>query len=167
MVSIRVEQADAMSSWQSQFSDHFPRLGHRNWIVVADAAYPEQAAPGVHVAVADLPVDEVLRFVLNAIQESGHVAPHILLDRELGFLTDDLCPGVTALRASIRFEVGQLPSSDAAHESILEMLNMEGANYSVFVIKTDTMIPYTSVFLRLECGYWNADREKFLRENME
>ena len=166
MASIKVEQSDAMSTWQSQFSDHFPRLGHRNWIVVADAAYPEQVAPGVHLAVANLPVDEVLRYVLNAIQESGHVAPSILLDRELSVLNDHLCPGVVALRASIKFEIGQLPCSEAAHDSILEMLNMEGANYTVFVIKTNTMIPYTSAFLRLECGYWDSDREKFLRESL-
>ena len=153
-----------MSTWQSQFATHLPRLGHRNWIIVADAAYPEQSAPGVNVAVANSPIDEVLRHVLTAIQESGHVAPNVLLDRELDFLSDDLCPGVTALRQSIRFETSQLPRTEAAHESILEMLNMEGANYSIFVIKTNTMIPYTSVFLRLECGYWDGDRERLLRE---
>jgi hypothetical protein len=27
-------------------------------------------------------------------------------------------------------------------------------------------IPYTSVFVRLECGYWSADAEKRLREKM-
>ena len=155
-----------MSSWQSQFTSHLPRLGHRNWIVVADAAYPEQSAPGVTVIVADSPLDEALRFVLTTIQEAGHVTPKVLLDRELGFLTDDLCPGVNALRASIKFEIGQLPTSEAPHEIVLEKLNMEGANYSVFVIKTNSMIPYTSVFLQLECGYWNADREKLLREMM-
>lgn len=160
----RVEQGSNMSTWQSQFSVHLPRLGHRNWIVIADAAYPEQSAPGVNVVIADTPVDEALRFVLTAIHESGHVSPKILLDRELGFLTDDLCPGVGALRSSIRYETGQLPTSEAAHESILEMLNMEGANYSIFVIKTNSMIPYTSVFLRLECGYWDNDREALLRE---
>ncbi len=155
-----------MTDWLTQFSTYLPRLGHRNWILIADAAYPEQVAPGVTTVVADAPVDEVLNRVLTKIQESGHVSPMVLLDRELEFISDDLCPGVLALRSSIRFEIGQLPCSDAAHDSILEMLAMEGETYSVFVIKTNTMIPYTSVFLRLECGYWDADREKYLREVM-
>ena len=153
-------------SWQSQFGFHLPRLGHRNWIVIADAAFPEQSTPGVSVTVADKPVDEVLRYVLSAIQESGHVSPNTILDRELDFLSDDLCPGVTALRESLWFEIGQLPKSEAAHESILEMLHMDGANYSILVIKTPTMIPYTSVFLRLDCGYWDTDRELLLRGMM-
>jgi L-fucose mutarotase/ribose pyranase (RbsD/FucU family) len=153
-----------MSTWQSQFTAHLPRLGHRNWIVVTDAAYPEQSAPGVNVVIADAPIDEVLRFVLTKLHNYGHVTPKVLLDRELGFLTDDLCPGVAALRSSIRFETGQLPTTESLHEMVLEKLNMEAANYSVFVIKTNTMIPYTSVFLQLECGYWDNDREKLLRE---
>jgi D-ribose pyranose/furanose isomerase RbsD len=153
-----------MSTWQSQFASHLPRLGHRNWVVIADAAYPEQSAQGVHVSLADSPIDEVLLHVLDAIQEAGHVSPKVLIDRELEFISEELCPGVTALRESIRFETSQLPRTEAAHESILEMLNMEVANYSLFVIKTNTMIPYTSVFLRLECGYWDNDREKLLRE---
>ena len=153
-----------IGTWQSQFTSHLPRLGHRNWIVIAEATYPEQSAPGVHVVLADSPIDEVLRFVLSSIHELGHVSPKVLLDRELGFLNDDLSPGVNALRSSIRFETGQLPTTEAAHDSILEMLNMEGTNYSIFVIKTNSMIPYTSVFLRLECGYWDSDREALLRE---
>jgi hypothetical protein len=27
-------------------------------------------------------------------------------------------------------------------------------------------IPYTSVFIRLDCKYWSADQEKRLREKM-
>ncbi len=155
-----------MSSWQSQFSEYLPRLGHRNWIVIADAAYPEQTTPGLTVLIANSPIDEALRYVLTAIHEMGHVSPKAYLDRELGFMTEDLCPGVSALRASIRFETGHLEPSEGAHEMILEKLNMEGANYSILVIKTNTMIPYTSVFLQLECGYWDNDREKILRELM-
>jgi L-fucose mutarotase/ribose pyranase (RbsD/FucU family) len=155
-----------MSTWQSHFASHLPRLGHRNWIIVADAAFPEQSAEGVSVIVADAPLDETLRTVLTAIHESGHVTPKVLLDRELGFLTDELCPGVSALRASIHFETGQLPTSEGAHEMILEKLNIEAADYSILVIKTNSMIPYTSIFLQLDCGYWDNDREAILRGMM-
>jgi hypothetical protein len=36
----------------------------------------------------------------------------------------------------------------------------------VLVLKTRLTIPYTSVFIRLECGYWSADAEKRLRAAM-
>jgi len=36
----------------------------------------------------------------------------------------------------------------------------------VLVIKTDMTIPYTSVFFELDCGYWDSDAEKRLREGM-
>ena len=150
-------------SWKDQFLTALPKLGHRNWIVVADAAYPQQAGTGVEVLVAETPLDDCLKFVLRAIEESGHVTPKVLLDSELAVLTDDLCPGVSALRDSIRFETSQYNVELADHEVILEKLNMEGVNYSVLVIKTHAMIPYTSVFLRLECGYWDKDRESILR----
>ncbi|MBS1726517.1 MAG: hypothetical protein JST51_07320 [Armatimonadetes bacterium] len=152
-----------MTTWQVHFHAALPRLGHRNWIVISDAAYPQQASKGVEVILADVAVDDCLKYVLKSIEEAGHITPKVLLDTELSVLTDDLCPGVTALRDSIQFEASSLPVDMAAHDIILEKINMEGADYSVLVIKTTTMIPYTSVFLRLECGYWDKDREAIMR----
>jgi hypothetical protein len=34
------------------------------------------------------------------------------------------------------------------------------------VIKTNCTMPYTSVFLQLDCAYWGAEDEQLLRENM-
>ena len=150
-------------SWKDDFTVALPKLGHRNWIVIADAAYPQQAGSGVEVIVSGVPLDDCLKFVLRTIEESGHVTPKVLLDSELVVLTDELCPGVGALRDSIRFDTSQFDVEFADHEVILEKLNMEGVNYSVLVIKTTSMIPYTSVFLRLECGYWDKNREVILR----
>jgi hypothetical protein len=38
--------------------------------------------------------------------------------------------------------------------------------FHVLVLKTNMKIPYMSVFIRLECGYWSAEAEKRLREKM-
>lgn len=35
------------------------------------------------------------------------------------------------------------------------------------IIKTDLPLPYTPVFIRLDCGYWSAEAEKELRTAME
>ena len=36
----------------------------------------------------------------------------------------------------------------------------------MLVLKTNMTIPYTSVFIRLDCKYWTADQEKRLRSKM-
>jgi hypothetical protein len=35
------------------------------------------------------------------------------------------------------------------------------------VLKTEATIPYSSVFIQLDCGYWDANKEKKLREKMK
>ena len=153
-------------SWKEEFLDALPRLGHRNWIIIADAAFPEQAKEGVRVVVSELALDDCLNFVLREMESHGHVTPRVFLDREMEFLSDDLCPGVGALRAAIQFETRPYVVNSADHEVILEKLNMDGANYTVFVIKTPCMVPYTSVFLQLDCGYWTKEKEAILRGRM-
>ena len=42
-----------------------------------------------------------------------------------------------------------------------------GKTFKVLLIKTTLTKPYTSVFFQLECGYWNAEAEKSLRDAMK
>ena len=34
----------------------------------------------------------------------------------------------------------------------------------IVILKTDAVLPYTSIFFELDAGYWDADREKTLRK---
>ena len=52
------------------------------------------------------------------------------------------------------------------HEEIISKLDEAGKTFHILVLKSRLTIPYTSVFIRLECGYWSADAEKRLREAM-
>jgi len=45
--------AFATESWQTRLKEQLPLLGHRNWIVVADSAYPLQTAPGIETICAN------------------------------------------------------------------------------------------------------------------
>jgi hypothetical protein len=38
--------------------------------------------------------------------------------------------------------------------------------FHVLVLKTRMTIPYTSVFIRLDCRYWSGDAEQRLRARM-
>lgn len=44
-VSVFGEKAD----WKTALNRELPILGHRNWVVVADSAYPSQTAPGKEI----------------------------------------------------------------------------------------------------------------------
>jgi hypothetical protein len=39
--------------------------------------------------------------------------------------------------------------------------------FSITVLKTEEVIPYSSVFLELDCSYWGAEKEKKLRDLMK
>ena len=54
-----------------------------------------------------------------------------------------------------------------AAEQIIAKLDEAGKTFKVLLIKTPLTKPYTSVFFQLECGYWNADSEKQLRDAMK
>ena len=46
------------------------------------------------------------------------------------------------------------------------MLDESAVHFRVLVIKTRCTIPYSSVFLQLDCAYWSGDQESTLRKVM-
>jgi len=46
---------------------------------------------------------------------------------------------------------------------IIKRLDESSKLFNVTILKTDEILPYTSVFLELDCGYWNAEKESRLR----
>jgi hypothetical protein len=52
------------------------------------------------------------------------------------------------------------------HEKIIANVDEAGKLFHILVLKTNMTIPYTSVFIRLDCKYLSADAEKRLRAMM-
>src|SRR5271165_1940011 len=46
--------------WQTKVADEMPLLGHRNWILVVDSAYPLQTSPGVETIETNEAQEEVV-----------------------------------------------------------------------------------------------------------
>jgi hypothetical protein len=67
--------------WEAKFSAALPALGHRNWVVVADAAFPLQISPGMEVVVSGEDHFAVLDKVLKALGQTKHVRPKVYLDK--------------------------------------------------------------------------------------
>lgn len=156
--------------WKSPIDDQVRLLGHRNMIIVADAAYPIQTGSGVTVIPIARPHREVVEYVLGKIEASPAVRPLIALDKEFRFVPDARAPGATKLRADILKLVegkSHEPVREELHETLLGEVNERAADFAVVVLKTEGTIPYSSVFLTLECGYWTAEDEAALRQAME
>jgi len=154
-------------SWNETLTALMPLYGHRNWIVVADSAYPAQSSPGVQTIVAGADQEEVLRSVFRSLGASKHVLPNVYIDMELEFVPEVDAPGVSDYRAQLKHLLqGQLVSA-LPHEEIIRMLDQAGQTFHVLIIKTNMTIPYTSVFLQLGCAYWNAEAEQRLRDAMK
>jgi D-ribose pyranose/furanose isomerase RbsD len=159
--------ADAAEPWQTRLNDQLPLLGHRNWIVVADSAYPLQTAPGIETICADADQVTVVKEVLAALAKTKHVKPTIYTDAEMKFVAEKNAPGIGAYRDAMAKILTNQPVQVLPHEQIIGKLDEAGKTFKVLIIKTPLTLPYTSVFFQLECGYWNASSEKELRDAMK
>lgn len=153
-------------NWQDVVKQRIALYGHRNWIVVADSAYPAQARSGVETIVADADQVEILKAVLDDLKQSRHVRPIVYLDRELSFLSDDAAPGVSAYKQQLSRILGGMRTTPLLHEQIISKLDKTGETFRVLIVKSRMTVPYTSVFLQLDCAYWTENSERKLRTLM-
>jgi L-fucose mutarotase/ribose pyranase (RbsD/FucU family) len=152
------------SGWERQLAALLPLYGHRNWVVVADSAYPSQSKPGIDTILADAEQIHVVRTVLDAITSSRHIRAKVYADKELGFVAENDAPGVTEYRKELDAVLHNSCVSYLPHEKIIARLDQSAQVFRILVIKTEMTIPYTSVFFELDCGYWNAGAEERLRQ---
>lgn len=156
----------ASPDWHARLGQAMPLLGHRNWILVVDSAYPLQTSPGVETIETNATQMEVVQAVLQSIQSSIQVRPVIFMDAELPFVTDADAPGASAYRSQVEQLLHSYKVESLPHEKIISNIDEAGKTFQVLVLKTNMTIPYTSVFIRLDCKYWSADQEEQLRKKM-
>ncbi|MGC1463365.1 MAG: RbsD/FucU domain-containing protein [Terracidiphilus sp.] len=157
----------AQSSWRAKVAQAMPLLGHRNWILIVDSAYPLQSAPGIETIETNAHMIDVVQSVLAAINNSIHVRPDIYMDAELPFVQDQDAPGASAYRKQIAKALEGHTVESVLHDKIIADIGETGSQFHVLVLKTNLAIPYSSVFVRLDCKYWSADAEKRMRERMK
>ncbi len=155
------------TAWQAKVQQEMPLLGHRNWIVIVDSAYPWQTSPGIETVETGEDQITVVKDVLDAISRSRHVRPVVYMDAELPYVPEQSAPGVTKYRREIQAALGNLPVHSVLHEQLIQEMNQTGGSLHVLILKTTLTVPYTSVFLRLNCKYWSDAAEKKLRQDMK
>jgi hypothetical protein len=156
----------AQTNWRAAVDQKLPLLGHRNWIVIADSAYPQYSSPGIDIIETNADQLQVAQYVLAAVNKSIHVRPEVLLDAELQYVPESDAPGVTAYRQRLDKLLAGSPAQRELHADLLRQLDDAGKVYRVVILKTRMAIPYTTVFLRLNAKYWGDDAEKRMRAKM-
>jgi hypothetical protein len=165
--SLELKEAEGLvkfaSGWEKTLKDRVSIYGHRNWFVVADSAYPAQSRAGIETIPANAEQSLVVEKVLAVLRLARHVKPIVYTDQELQFVDERDAPGISSYRDWLAALLKDFSVSVLAHEDIISKLDRAGETFRVTVIKTNTALPYTSVFFELDCGYWNADAEIRLR----
>ena len=161
-----MSESTATTDWESRLATLMPFFGHRNWIVVADSAYPAQSRVGIETIVAAADQIALLRKVVSVIVGSGHIRANVYLDRELDFVLERDAPGIASYRRELEALLDGSDVSRVPHEKKIDKLDQSAQLFRILIIKTKMTIPYTSVFFELDCGYWHAEAEQRLRQSM-
>ena len=161
-----VSTSSSALDWKAKLGAALPLFGHRNWIVVADAAYPAQAKPGIETIASGDDQLSVVQYVFDAISVCKHIRPNVYADKELAYGAESDAPGVLDYWRKLEMALGGAEVQYVPHEQIIHKLDQSAQVFRILLIKTTMTIPYTSVFFELDCGYWSADAEQRLRRAM-
>lgn len=160
-------QQAAEPDWHAKFRQELPLLGHRNWILIVDSAYPLQISPGIQTIATNADQLDVTREVFAMLERSPHVTPTIYLDAELPYVLEEDFFGVNYYRDNLKKILQDRQPKLLPHAQLLKNVDEAGKTYRILVLKTTMAIPYTSVFLQLDCKYCNAEVEQKLRQAMK
>jgi hypothetical protein len=153
-------------AWEKILDERLPFFGHRNWIVVADAAYPAQSSTGIETIVSGVSQQIAIKTVLARLRACKHVRPVVHVDRELALVDEKDSPGIDSYRNWLKGALKGLSVTMTPHDEIISRLDRAAQMFSILIVKSNLMIPYTSVFIELDCGYWKADSEARLRSRI-
>jgi hypothetical protein len=155
--------SDKAEAWELSLRCLLPLWGHRNWIVVADSAYPAQSNPGIETIATEADHCLVLKATLDAIDNTKHVRANVYLDAEFKLVAEQDGPGVTRYRQMLARLIGNRETQFLEHEQIIAKLDESAKLFRILILKSRLAIPYTSVFFELDCGYWTREAEERLR----
>ena len=111
--------------------------------------------------------DASIEKVVADMKASSHVKPIFYTDQELGFITEAMAPGVESHRKELARILAGTQTQTLLHDSVFAKLAEASKLFNVVILKTEGTIAYSSVFIELDCAYWNADKEASLREKMK
>ena len=139
------------SSWEELLKDRLQLYGHRNWVAIADSAYPAQSRQGIETVAAREEQTNVLGKAIALLRECQHIKPVIYTDEELRFVAEEDAPGISSYREKLNgllagFDVCVLP-----HEEIISRLDRAVISFACSLSKP------TCAFHIRRCSWsWSA-----------
>lgn len=158
---------DSSFIWKSQIRKELPRLGRSNWIVIGDASFPEHSRPGLRMIVTDGHIPDILNFVLKEMGRTEFVSKRLFSAQELGRVGNDDAPGVDEYRKSLNYVLNGREIHRVQQRTLDILMEDSRERFVTLVIKSVTDLPYTSIYLELDTGYWSADAEADLRKRIK
>lgn len=145
-------------SWKEEFEAKLPIYGHWNWIMVVDKAFPSQVAPGIETIHTGEKLLPVLDYVSKRIGESDHIEGVYHTDLEFNYIPK-IFPGAPELKAAMDklFASRGITPEPIIHSKIMDDIVEIGKKFKIMFLKTTEVIPYSSVYIYLGCGYWNDE----------
>ena len=152
--------------WAGTVEREVDALGIQNWIIVAESSFPVVSRGGVRTLVVDSEIPEIVDFVVNHLEKSETVTPSFNTARELPFVSNDRAPGIDQFRKKLDEALHGHQVLQMDNRSLTLLAHSDASKYAVLVLKSKTALPYSSVFIELDSGYWDRDSEDRLRQEM-
>lgn len=152
--------------WQGAIDHQIGQLGYRNWIVLAESSFPAHSRPGTRQVNTYQSIPVVLDEVLRSLEKTEHLRPKIYLPSEMMMVENDFAPGMDEYRTQLKTALHGHETIEMEHASIVTLMQDAQKSFDVLVLRTNSALPYSSVFLELQPGYWDGESEARLRERM-
>jgi hypothetical protein len=74
---------------------------------------------------------------------------------------------MNAVRKKLETMLAKYEVKPVLHEELIAKMDQIGKTFKILMIKTNMALPYTTVFMDLDCGYWSPENEAKMRELMK
>lgn len=165
-VKLAQKNQETENYWEQNLDEILLLMGHRNWIIVADMAYPLQSKKGITTIFTNESQIETLKKVYEKINAAPHIKANVYLDKEIDFVDEKFAKGIVDYRKNLEPIIGSV-AQKVLHEELISKLDKSAEMFNILILKTNMTLPYTSVFFELDCGYWCAEGENALRKNIK
>lgn len=167
VISMSANSQTNKTNWEEELNNQIQLQGHRNWILVVDAAYPYQSNPAIKTIVTGAEHLDVVEKVLEAVDNASHVFPEVYLDKELDYVPNNEAKGINGYRRKLERLLKGNKVDKVLHEEMISRIDEAAETFHILVLKTNFTLPYSSVFINLNCGYWTTEQEENLRKIMK
>jgi len=153
--------------WRARMARTMPLLGKRNRIVIANASFPMLAKSGVQTVYVGGDQLTAVATVLSMVDQTNHLRPLVTVDSELDQVSEKDAGGITDYRQKLAALLADREPTHRTQQALIADLIDLSQSYRVVLLKTATALPYTTVSIELDCGFWTPEAERRLRAGLQ